>query len=130
MQFELTDRLKQKINESRHQKISTASEWVIEKQRKLQSQRQEILKQEFEKEVREALPAETAVNQESIENIAKSLSEKFSDRIDQIITGAEAKMQTLTDSYVIGKIELNNQTHEDKLIKLFKLLQSVMAPPK
>ena len=38
-------------------------------------------------------------------------------------------MQTLTDSYVIGKIELNNQTHEDKLIKLFKLLQSVKAPP-
>jgi len=59
LQYELTDRLKQKTNDSRRKKISTASEWVMEKQRELQSQRQEILKQEFEKEVREALPAET-----------------------------------------------------------------------
>lgn len=130
LQYELTDRLKQKTNESRRQKISTASEWVMEKQRELQSQRQEILKQEFEKEVRAALPNETPVSRESIDNIAKTLSEKFSNHIEQIIASAESKMQTLTDSYVVGKIELNNQTHEDKLIKLFKLLQSVMAPPK
>jgi hypothetical protein len=129
LQYELIDRLKQKTKESRRQKIYIASEWVMEKQQEHQSKRQEILKQEFEKEVREALPPETPVCREDIDNIAKALSEKFSNHIDQIITGAESKMKTLTDSYVVGKIELNNQTHEDKLIKFFKLLQSVKAPP-
>jgi hypothetical protein len=129
LRYEIYGRLNRKLNATRHQKLQVAQEWVLEKQRELQSQQQEAIKQEIEKEVREVFRAETPVNQASIENIAQTLSEKLTERLDQIMASTEEKMQTLTSSYIIGKIELNNQNHEEKLMKLFKLLQAVQAPP-
>lgn len=129
LRYELYGRLNRKVSASRRQKLQVAQEWVSEKQREIQSQQQAAIKQEIEKEVKQALPPETPVTQQSIENIAKILAEKLTDRLDHIVTSTEERMQTLTESYIIGKIELNNQNHEDKLIKLFKLLQTVQAPP-
>lgn len=40
----------------------------------------------------------------------------------------EGKMQAMTESFVTGNIELNNQSHQDQLIKLFRLLKNVQAP--
>jgi hypothetical protein len=48
--------------------------------------------------------------------------------MEQIIIDTEERMQSLTDSFVTGNIELNNQNHLDKVVKLFKLLKDVQAP--
>lgn len=128
LRHEISGRLKQKIGKTRSQKLEIAQEWVWEKLRELHSQQQIALKLEIEKDVREILPAETTVNFENIENIAKTLSERLADHIDHIMVSTEERMQTLTESYITGNIGLVNKNHEEKVMKLFKLIQKVQAP--
>ncbi len=127
--YGVVGRLNRKPNENYRLKLQTVQDWLDEKQHELKAAQEAALRQEIEKDVREVLPAVTPVSQESIESIALTLSEKLTGHIDQIMANTEEKMQTLTESYIIGKIELNNQNHEDKLMKFFKILQTVQAPP-
>lgn len=128
LRYEIADRLKRRLQKANQLKLQAASEWVAEKQQELQQAQQAKLKQEIEADVREILPTETPFSQKSIETIAKALSEKLTDRIDLIMASTEERMQTIAESYVTGRIELNNQSYKEKLIKLFKLLQRVKAP--
>lgn len=128
LRYEEAGRLNRRPKENFRLKLQTVQEWIAEKQYELKVVQEETLKQEIEKEVREVLPAEKPVSQESIENIAESLSEILNARVDQIMSNTEEKMKTLTDSYVTGNIELNNQNHLDGVIKLFKILKDLQAP--
>ena len=128
LQHEISGRLKQKSGKARSQKLEIAQEWVAEKQQELKSAQKIALQQEIKQGVQDMLPVASSANPREIENIAQTLSQKLSDRIEQILTGTEERMLSITDSYVMGNIELNNQNHLVKVIKLFKLLKDVQAP--
>lgn len=74
--------------------------------------------------MREVLPEGTEVNSQDIEKIVQALASRF----EQMVANTEERLLSLTDSFVTGSIELNNQNHQDRLIKLFKLLKDVRAP--
>lgn len=128
LQHEISGRLKQKYGKARPQKLEIALEWVLEKQLELKSVQKAALQQEIKQGVQEMLPTARQANPEEIENIAQAISQKLSDRIEQIMIGTEERMLSITDSFVTGNIELNNQNHLAKVIKLFKLLKDVQAP--
>lgn len=128
LQHEISGRLQQKNGKTRCQKLLVAQEWVLEKQQELKLVQKAALQQEIEKGVRDMFPATGQANSVEIDKITQTLSQKLSDCIEQILSGMEERMQSITDSFVTGNIELNNQNHQDKLIKLFRLLKNVQAP--
>jgi hypothetical protein len=120
--------LRQKNGKARSQKLKSAQEWVLEKLQELKSVQLSAVQLEIKQGVQDMLPAARQANPEEIENIAQDLSQKLSDRIDKILAGTEQRMLSITDSFVTGNIELNNQNHLFKVLKLFKLLKDVQAP--
>jgi hypothetical protein len=128
LQHEISGRLKQGNGKARSQKLETAQEWVLEKLQELKSVQKAALQQEIKQGVQEMLPAARQANPEEIDNIAQALSQKLSERIEQIMAGTEERMLSITDSFVTGNIDLNNQNHMVKVIKLFKLFKDVQAP--
>lgn len=128
LHHEISGRLKQNIGKARSQKLEIAQEWVSEKQQELKTVQKAAVQQEIKQGVQDMLPAASNANPEEIENIVQTLSQKLSDHIEQILTGTEERMLSITDSFVTGNIELNNQNHLFKVIKLFKLIKDVQAP--
>jgi hypothetical protein len=128
LRYELYGRLNRKTSREWRRKLQVAEEWVLEKQRELQSAQQEVLKKEIEQDVREMMPVGRQASTKEVEEMTHALTKKLSDQMEQIITDTEERMQSLTDCFVTGNIELNNQNHLDKVVKLFKLLKDVQAP--
>ncbi|OQP43624.1 hypothetical protein A4H97_33795 [Niastella yeongjuensis] len=128
MQHEISGRLKLNNSKARFQKLEIAQAWVLEKQQELKSIQKAAVQQEIKQGVQDMLPAASMANPEEIESIAQNLSQKINDRIEEILTGTEERMLAITDSFVTGNIELNNQNHLNKVVKLFKLLKNVQAP--
>jgi hypothetical protein len=129
LQYEIADRLKKRPNQGRRQKLQAAMEWVSEQQEELQRSQQTALQLEIEQGVKEiVLDGQPGIIRTDNETAISELSAKLSDRMEQIMTTTEERMQSLTDSYVTGNIELNNQNHKEKVIKFFILLQRVQAP--
>jgi hypothetical protein len=91
-------------------------------------QQQVEIKQNIEQDIRQILPLSNNVNQATFDESINELTQKLASRIDLIMAGTEEKMHAITESFVTGNIELNNQSHQDKLIKLFRLLKNVQAP--
>jgi hypothetical protein len=128
LEYEVYSRLEQKIGATRKQKLQFTKDWVQGKQHDMLSQQQSNRKLIIEQEIREMLPGSN-ISQVNHDVFINELTQKLVNRIDQIMAGTEEKMQSLTESFVTGNIELNNQNHQDKLIKLFRLLRNVQAPP-
>lgn len=128
LRYELYGRLNRKSTEGRRQKLQFAQDWVSEKQKEVQSIEHDLLQQEIEKDVLEAMPAGRLANPAEIEKFASSLSQKLTERLEKVMSEMEERMLSLTDSFATGKIELNNQNHLDYVIKVFKILKDVQAP--
>lgn len=128
LRYELYGRLNRSLNEERRHRLLFVQEWVSEKQGEVQLDVEASLKQEIEQGVRDVLPVAGTDSPIYIENLTSILSEKLTDRIEKIISATEERMLSLTDSFVTANIELNNQNHLDKVVKLFKLLKDVQAP--
>lgn len=128
LRYELTDRLKQKIPQARHQKLQSALEWVTEKQQEVQTRQQTEIKQEIEQGVRKMFISGQPSSPTEVENSVQELSQKLSDYIDKIMTDTEEKLAAITERLPSGRIELNNHNHEEKMIQLLILLQQVQAP--
>jgi hypothetical protein len=128
LRYEIYGRLNRKISPSRRQKLQVAQEWVLEKQQELQSSQQAALQQKIEQEMRDMLPGGRQASPGEVRNISQVLSKKLSDEIEQIMASTKERMQSMADSFVTGTIELHNPNHQDKLIKLFKLIKDIQAP--
>lgn len=124
LRYEIYGRLNRKISSFRRQKLLFSQEWVVEKQRELQSQQQADARKEIENQVREVLPEGTEVSPQIIEKVVQALASRF----EQLVANTEERLLSVTDSFVTGNIELNNQSHLDGVIKLFKILKDVQAP--
>lgn len=128
LEYEIYSRSDQKISATRKQKLRFAKDWVQEKNQEIRVQQQVEIKQNIEQDIRQILPSSNNVSQANFDESIKELTQKLASRIELIMAGTEEKMQAMTDSFVTGNIELNNQSHQDKLIKLFRLLKNVQAP--
>jgi hypothetical protein len=129
LQYEIADRLKKRPNEGRRQKLQVAQEWLSEQQQELQRAQQEALQLEIEQGVKEIISdGQPGIIRTDTESAISELSQKLSDHMGRIIANTEERMQSLTDSYVTGNIELNNQNHKEKIVKFFILLQRLQAP--
>ncbi|MBO9199538.1 MULTISPECIES: hypothetical protein [Niastella] len=128
LEYETYSRLDQRVSATRKQKLRFTKEWVQEKRQEIRVQQQVEMRQNIEQGIREVLPLNNNVNQANLDESIMEFTQKLAFRIDQIVAGTEERMQSITDSFVTGNIELNNQNHQDKLIKLFRLLKNVQAP--
>lgn len=129
LQYELSERLKRGNKKNRQIKLQVGLEWITEKQTELQANQEKRLKQEIEQDIRTALTNQPESNLD-IEGIIQTLSDKFSHRIEALMTGAEEKLETLTSSFTTGNIELNNRAYLEKLIQLHILILQLKAPGK
>lgn len=125
LQYEINDRLKQSTKKSNRPKLESAREWVSEKQEELQKNRQEELKREIAAGVREFFPAGRAMT----ENDTDKAVEKLTEKMEKLIENTEDQLASITGAFVTGKIALNNKNHENQVIQVLKLLQTVQAPP-
>lgn len=128
LRHEISGRLKQKTNEERRQKLEVAQEWVLEKHQDLQLSQQAALQHKIEQGMRDMLPSDRQASPEEVKNISQALSKQLSDDMEQIMASTKERMQSMADSFVTGTIELHNPNHQDKIIKLLKLIKDVQAP--
>lgn len=124
LQYEISDRLKQSTKKANRSKLESAKEWVVEKQRELQKKEHTELRREIESGVREFFP----VGQPTTEKNTDNAIEKLSERMEKIIANTEEQLASLTGAFATGKIALNNKNHEEQVIQVLKLLQTVQAP--
>lgn len=117
LSYEISERMKL-VSENRRLKLQSASDWVTEKKKETQHVRQ----QEIEKEVQAILQNQPSSSNGNVEKEVQVLSEKLTNYIETLVTGAEKSMQEITRSFTTGNIQLNNRNHENKLIQLLILL--------
>lgn len=125
IQYEVNDRLKQSHKNGNRYKLESAKEWITEKQQGLQNSQQAELRKEIETGVREFFPVGQTMNELETD----SAIEKLSGRMEKILANAEEQLTNITGAFMTGKIVLNNQNHEQQLIQVLKLLQTVQACP-
>lgn len=109
VQYELTELSKLKISSTRRSKFQLAQQWVKEQQLALKV-----------KDTDHSLTAPVLIEQ---------TSQQCQGLIDKMVTDTEDKFTAIADMLPSGSIELNNRSHEEKLIQLLILLQQVQAPP-
>jgi hypothetical protein len=128
--YETTDRLKHRLSASRQQKMQSALDWVTEKLQERQAEQQTLLKQQLEQDVRDVLSQEPspANNPEALERFVELITGKVNVSMQKLIAETEEKISAVTDVLPSGRIELNNQSQQEKLIQLFILLRTLMAP--
>lgn len=130
LQYEITERTKKASRKVLRQKLHCVREWLLEKKAELSSSKVPDLKQQIEQEVREIIGANGTDNgTRNYDALATAITQKLSDHIDRIMTSTEEQMQSLTGSFITGQVDLNNYNHQERLIQLFKLLQTIQAPP-
>lgn len=109
VQYGLTERSKLNISSNRRSKFQLAQEWVKEQQL--------------------ALKVENSDLSSAPPILIEQTSQQIQGLIDKMITDTEDKFTAVADMLPSGSIELNNRSHEEKLIQLLILLQQVQAPP-
>ena len=129
LHYEISGRLESRIQESRRAKYKTALTWVTEKEHEIQQLQEKQLREQIEQGVQEIIQKQETASPSETDQQIKTLSEKLSAHIDQVMGETEKGIRELTGSLTTGNIELNNHNHEDKIIQLFILLQQVQAPP-
>lgn len=129
LQYELSERLKRGARKSQQVKLQVGLEWIMEKRAAFRDNQEKEFKQEIEQEIRSTFNGQPENNIE-IDSLVQSLSDKFSQRIEALMTGAEEKMETLIGSFTTGNIELNNRAYLEKLIQLHILILQLKAPGK
>ncbi len=133
LRYEINDRLKK--GRYQHRKLNAALDWVTEKQSELRdqirekiNQEQKNLEQELAAGVRSIIQETNTTADINTDQQAKTLVEKLSGHIDQIMRTTETELRELTSSFSTGNIELNNRNHEELIVQLLILLQKVQAP--
>ena len=131
LHYEIKDRLHRDNAKSRKQKMQTAAEWLSEKQLELTKQQEHNIQKEIEKDMHSFLDNKPSFKGQNLEVEVKDLSEKIasslSKQMTQILDGTEERLQSLTDAFDTGHIQINNRAHEQKIIELFVLLQQTQT---
>jgi len=124
LRYEIVERQKQPVPKTHKLKLEVTSDWIAEKQAATQAAQERILKTQIEHDVRSALDGQGGFGFD-IEKFAGALSEKLAGRLDQVVSTTEEKIGVLTESLILGKIELNNEHNLVRLIHLYLLIQSI-----
>lgn len=98
--------------------------WVIEKKEVIQQLRTQQIREDIKQGVHEIVTSEPAGSLET-DVLVQSLTDKLGDHIEKIMIEAEEGIRGLTESFVTGNIQLNNQIHKEKMVQLFILLQGI-----
>ncbi len=127
LNYEIFERLK---SQPKNPGLLTAQAWVASKAEELKKEQQEQIKKEVEQSVQEIINKQPNASPQEIEHQVSLLVNKFTAHMDRVAAETERGIKDLTDYLSTGRIELNNQIHEEKLIQALILLQIVQAPPK
>jgi len=71
----------------------------------------------------------TADNPEAVEQFVALVAGRIDASMQKVIAQTEEKISAVTEVLPSGRIELNNQNQQEKLIQLFILLRTLMALP-
>jgi hypothetical protein len=96
----------------------------------LKKEQQEQIKKEVGQSVQEIVNNKPTASPQEIEHQVSLLVDKFTGHMDRVAAETEQGIKNLTDYLSTGRIELNNQNHEDKLVQAIILLQTVQASAK
>jgi hypothetical protein len=126
--YEADQRIKLRLSGSQKLKLETVINWVKEKQAERLVLQKQHLKEEIEQDVRSVFENESTKPNISSEAAVNALSDKLSERIELLMSDTEQRMEALTNSFITGNIELNNQNHQEKLVQLLILISTIQAP--
>jgi hypothetical protein len=127
LNYEIFERLKRQPKDPG---LLTAQEWVAKRMEELKKEQQEQIKKEVEQSVQEIVNQQLTASPQEIEHQVSLLVNKFTGHMDRVAAETERGIKDLTDYLSTGRIELNNQIHEDKVIQALILLQTMQAPTK
>jgi len=124
LRYEVAERLKYSIPRTSRLRLLATSDWLVEKQIEQQALQEKILKARIQQDVRSTLE-DQAVSGQDVDEVVHALSEKLTGRLDQLLSTTEEKIGLLTESFITGNIELNNQHNLVRLLHLHLLIQSI-----
>lgn len=117
---------------------SIALDWVTERlaewadEQKIVSYNQ-FIRQDFtvivKNELQQTLPSNGVISQQSLEQVADTITQKLEAKAAAILDNTETKIMQLSDKYETGSIQLTNEGMKEKLIALFLCLRSLTGKP-
>jgi hypothetical protein len=122
-------------------KLSISSiclEWVAERLAEWKDEQKIVAYNQFirqdltvivKNELQQALPVNTNIPQQSLDQVATEITQNLEARATAILDNTESKIMQLADKYEIGAIQLTNQDKKEKLIALFLCLKSLAGKP-
>lgn len=126
--YEASEKVKLRLINSQKLKLQTVIEWISEKQKEQQKLETQELTRQIEQDVRTILNNDPELKQIDSGSVVNFLSDKLTNRIEVLMTDTEQRMETLTNSFLTGNIEVNNHNHQEKLIQLLILISTIQAP--
>lgn len=114
LQYEISERLER---EPENVRLVSAIKWVTEKKEIFQKKEDQDLRAEIEQDVRAILRDQPVATVQETNGRVAAITEKLEAHIGRIPGEAESGIRELTASFTTGNIELNNHTHEEKLIQ-------------
>lgn len=132
LRYETDRRLKLKLGKSFTTKLETVLDWLTEKQQEQQTVRQQELKVHLEQKVYNIIEKEVnkdnSLQQTDKEGITKEIANTLAPYLDTLVAASEEKMEAIAAGYIMGNIQLNNQNHLEKLMQLFNIIRTIIAP--
>jgi hypothetical protein len=132
LRCETESRLKLKLGKSFTTKLETLSDWLLEKQHQQQTVRQQELKIYLDQKVYNIIEKEVnkdnSLQQTDKEGIAKEIANTLAPYLDTLVAASEEKMEAIAAGYIMGNIQLNNHNHLEKLMQLFNIIRTIIAP--
>jgi hypothetical protein len=119
LSYEVFELLKRPIPAKFRLKLQSTQAWLKEKQDHEKSSPQSF---------NGAPVAQNIVPPLDLSGAVRTISDKIATRIDEVMSSTEEKFGQLTDSFLTGNIELNNQNHLERLVQLYILIQAIKSP--
>lgn len=127
LHYEISERLKGKPGKDRKNKFQAAFDWVGEKLQELQAQDKKLFSEEIGKDIKKVVENQQTDNEQVHPAQVQKIVEVVISRFEEWATPTEEKFQLLLRTLPSGDIELNNQVHQEKLIQLLYLVQTVLV---
>lgn len=125
LHYEISERLKRKPSNDRKIKYQSAFDWVGEKLLEFQAQEKQLLRDEIGKGVQKIVEDQQAGDNLIPPDLVQRIAEMVIRRFEDWAGPTEEKFKLLLGSLPAADIELNNQSHYEKLVQLLYLIQTI-----
>lgn len=125
LHFEVEERLKRKPSASRTVKYKVVADWVVTQLNELLAHQREHIREGIKDQVQVVLAEGGHPNGSLPAEVLNSLSEKLTAHLESWVGAAEEKLSLIAGSLPAANIHLYSELHEQRLVQLFCLLQTV-----